>query len=293
LLHGGKESVEALLKHPLVRAVSFVGSTPVARHVYTTGTAHGKRVQANGGARNYVVVLPDAHVGKTVEGVMNAAFGCAGERCMAGSSLLTVGDRGQKVLPELIEAARSMTVGRTDQEPQPGMGAVITAAHRDRVQGFVDEGEAAGARVVADGRGAKVANAPKGFYLGATIVEDVTADMKLSQEEVFGPVLSVRHLDDIDQAIALANQSAYGNGAAIFTRSGAAAREFKHRVNAGMIGVNVGVPAPMFMFPFSGWNESFFGDLHMQGRSGILFYTQPKVTTTRWFAEGEGDIWRK
>ncbi len=293
LLHGGKDSVDALLKHPLVRAVSFVGSTPVARHVYTTGTAHGKRVQANGGARNYVVVLPDADVGKTVEGVMNAAFGCAGERCMAGSSLLTVGDRGQKLLPELVKAAQALTVGRTDQQAQPGMGAVITAAHRDRVQGFVNEGEAAGARVVADGRDAKVAGAPNGFYLGATIVEDVTAGMKLSQEEVFGPVLSVRHLPDIDQAIELANQSAYGNGAAIFTRSGAAAREFKQRVNAGMIGVNVGVPAPMSMFPFSGWNESFFGDLHMQGRAGVLFYTQPKVTTTRWFSEGEGDIWRK
>lgn len=293
LVHGGKESVDALLKHPLVKAVSFVGSTPIARYVYTTGTAHGKRVQANGGAKNYVVIMPDADVDKTVEGVMNAAFGCAGERCMAGSSVLTVGDRGRHVLPELVKAARAMTVGRTDVDAQPGMGAVITAAHRDRVRSLVDDGERAGAKVIADGRGVKVADAPNGFYLGATIVEDVRAEMKLAQEEVFGPVLNVVHMADLEQAIAQANTSSYGNGAAIFTRSGAAAREFKHRVKAGMIGINVGVPAPMSMFPFSGWNESFFGDLHMQGRAGVQFYTQPKVTTSRWFIEGEGDIWRK
>ncbi len=293
LVHGGKESVDALLRHPLVKAVSFVGSTPIARYVYTTGTAQGKRVQANGGARNYVVVMPDADPGKTVEGVMNAAFGCAGERCMAGSSMITVGDRGKKVIPELVKAAQSLTVGRTDVETQPGMGAVISAAHRDRVRRLVDDGEAAGARVIADGRNVVVKDAPNGFYLGATIVEDVRADMKLAQEEVFGPVLNVLHMADLEQAISLANQSSYGNGAAIFTRSGSAAREFKQRVKAGMIGINVGVPAPMSMFPFSGWNESFFGDLHMQGRAGVMFYTQPKVTTTRWFAEGEGDIWRK
>ncbi len=293
LVHGGRDSVDALLAHPEVKAVSFVGSTPVARHVYTTGTAHGKRVQANGGAKNYVVALPDADVPKTVEGVMNAAFGCAGERCMAGSSLLTVGDRGKKLLPELVAAARALTVGRTDVDPQPGMGAVITAAHRDRVRGLVDAGEKAGARVIADGRGVQVAGAPGGFYLGATIVEDVQADMALAREEVFGPVLNVMHAATLDEAIALANRSRYGNGASIFTRSGGAAREFKHRVQAGMIGINVGVPAPMSMFPFSGWNESFFGDLHMQGRAGVQFYTQPKVTTARWFLEGEGDVWRK
>ena len=293
LVHGGKAAVDALLTHPLVKAVSFVGSTPVAKHIHQTASAHGKRVQANGGAKNYVVVMPDADVGRTVEGVMNAAFGCAGERCMAGASLLTVGgDRGRALLPELVKAANSLTVGRTDVEVQPAMGAVITAAHRDRVRGLVDAGEQAGARVVADGRGVRVKDAPNGFYLGATIVEDVRADMKLAREEVFGPVLNVMHMGGLDEAIALANQSSFGNGAAIFTRSGAAAREFKHRVRAGMIGINVGVPAPMAMFPFSGWNESFFGDLHMQGRSGVLFYTQPKVTTTRWFADGEGDIWR-
>jgi len=293
LVHGGKPAVDALLTHPLVKAVSFVGSTPVARSIHQTASAHGKRVQANGGAKNYVVVMPDANVEKTVEAVMNAAFGCAGERCMAGSSVITVGDRGCAVMPELVKAARSFTVGRTDIENQPAMGPVISAAHRDRVRGLVDGGEREGAKVLADGRDVRVADAPGGFYFGATIVEDVRADMKLAQEEVFGPVLNVFHMDGLDMAIELANAGCFGNGAAIFTRSGGAAREFKQRVRAGMIGINVGVPAPMAMFPFSGWNESFFGDLHMQGRSGVLFYTQPKVTTSRWFAEGEGDIWHK
>jgi len=293
LVHGGKPAVDALLTHPLVKAVSFVGSTPVARAIHQTASAHGKRVQANGGAKNYVVVMPDADIGKTVEAVMNAAFGCAGERCMAGSSVLTVGDRGRGFMPELVKAAQSLTVGRTDVEAQPGMGAVITAAHRDRVLGLVNEGERAGAKVIADGRGVKVKDAPNGFYLGATIVEDVRTEMKLAQEEVFGPVLNVLHMGGLDEAIALANTSSFGNGAAIFTRSGGAAREFKQRVRVGMIGINVGVPAPMAMFPFSGWNESFFGDLHMQGRAGVQFYTQPKVTTSRWFTGGEGDIWKK
>jgi malonate-semialdehyde dehydrogenase (acetylating)/methylmalonate-semialdehyde dehydrogenase len=293
LVHGAKPCVDALLIHPRVKAVSFVGSTPVARSIHLTASAYGKRVQANGGAKNFVVVMPDADVAKTVDGVMNAAFGCAGERCMAGSTLLTVGNGGKHLLPELVAAARALAVGRTDGETQPAMGALITAAHRDRVCGLIDGGEAAGANVLADGRGVKVKEAPGGFYLGATIVENVREDMKLAQEEVFGPVLNVMHMGDLDTAIAQANRSSYGNGAAIFTRSGGAARQFKQRVQAGMVGINVSVPAPMTMFPFSGWSESFFGDLPMQGRSGILFYTQPKVTTARWFAEDEGDIWRK
>jgi len=293
LLHGGKPSVDALLTHPLVKAVSFVGSTPVARYIHQTASQHGKRVQANGGAKNFVVVLPDSDVAKTVEGVMNAAFGCAGERCMAGSSVLTVGNRGKHLMGELAAAAKALKVGRTDGESQPDMGALITAAHRDRVLGLVDAGVKAGAKIVADGRGVKVDGAPNGFYLGATIVEDVQSDMALAREEVFGPVLNVLHLDDLEAAIALANSSAYGNGAAIFTNSGKAAREFKHRVHCGMIGINIGVPASLAMFPFSGWNDSFFGDLHIQGREAVWFYTRQKVTTTRWIAEGVGDVWRK
>lgn len=292
LVHGGRSVVEALLAHPVVKAVSFVGSTPVAKAVHLAASTNGKRVQANGGAKNYLVVMPDAEVDQTVEAALNAAFGCAGERCMAGSGMLVVGGGGG-VVPGLARAAQALKIGRTDLEAQPEMGPVISAAHRDRIRGIVDEGEKDGAQVVADGRDVRVADAPGGFYFGATVVEGVQPEMRLGQEEVFGPVLGVRHVETLEEALAVANAGSYGNGASIFTRNGAVAREFKQRVGAGMVGINVGVPAPMAMFPFSGWNESFFGDLHMQGRSGVLFFTQPKVTTTRWFAEGEGDIWRK
>lgn len=296
LVHGGRDCVQALLTHPHVRAISFVGSTNVARSVYETGTKHGKRVQAAGGAKNFILIMPDADVAKTVEGVTGAAFGCAGERCMAGSTALVVGGAAKSVLPTLVDATKAMKIGRTDLDAakQPDMGPVISAPHRDRVLALLAQGEAQGARLLADGRGTRVAEAPHGFFLGASIVEqnDPTANI-LMREEVFGPVLSVVHLNDLDAAIALANQSSYGNGAAIFTRSGKAAREFKHRMKAGMIGINVGVPAAMAAFSFTGWGESFFGDLHVQGREGVLFYTQQKVVTTRWFADGEGDIWRK
>jgi malonate-semialdehyde dehydrogenase (acetylating)/methylmalonate-semialdehyde dehydrogenase len=293
LVHGGRECVDALLAHPEVRAVSFVGSTPVARYIYETGTRHGKRVQANGGAKNYIVVMPDADVAKTVESLSTAAFGCAGERCMAGSTAIAVGAAAERLLPELVAAAKAIRVGPTDRATQPDMGPLITAPHRDRVAALVASGEREGARVIADGRGVRVAEAPGGFYLGATIVDGVQPGMTLAREEVFGPVLNVMRMDGLDAAIEAANRSAYGNGAAIFTNSGKAAREFKHRVKAGMVGINVGVPATMAMFPFTGWDESFFGDLHMQGREGVQFYTQQKVVSTRWLAEGVGDVWKK
>ena len=293
LVHGGLECVDALLTHAQVRAVSFVGSTPVARHIWETGTRHGKRVQANGGAKNYIVVMPDADVARTVESLATAAFGCAGERCMAGSTAIAVGAAAERVLPSLVEAARAIRVGPTDRAAQPDMGPVITAAHRDRVLGLVASGESEGARVIADGRGVRVAEAPGGFYVGATIVDGVQPGMTLAREEVFGPVLNVMRMDDLDAAIEIANASAYGNGAAIFTNSGKAAREFKHRVKAGMVGINVGVPATMAMFPFTGWGESFFGDLHIQGREGVQFFTQQKVVSTRWFGDGVGDVWKK
>ncbi len=293
LVHGGRECVDALLTHPKVRAISFVGSTPIARHIYETGTRHGKRVQANGGAKNYIVVMPDADVAKTVESLSTAAFGCAGERCMAGSTALAVGAAAECVLPALVEAARAIRVGPTDQAAQPDMGPVITAPHRDRVLSLVASGESEGARVIADGRGVRVPEAPGGFYLGATIIDHVQPGMTLAREEVFGPVLNVMRMDDLDAAIAQANASAFGNGAAIFTNSGKAAREFKHRVKAGMVGINVGVPATMAMFPFTGWDESFFGDLHIQGREAVQYYTQQKVVSTRWFGEGVGDVWKK
>ena len=294
IVHGGRESVDALLTHPKVRAISFVGSSPIAKHIYETGTRHGKRVQANGGAKNYIVIMPDADIPKTVEALSTAAFGCAGERCMAGSTALTVGAAADRLLPSLVDAARKIKVGRTDRPAtQPDMGPVITAQHRDRVLGLVASGEKEGAKVIADGRSAKVADAPRGFYLGATIVDGVQQNMTLAREEVFGPVLNVMRMDDLDRAIDTANASAFGNGAAIFTNSGKAAREFKHRVKAGMVGINVGVPATMAMFPFTGWDDSFYGDLHIQGREAVQFYTQQKVVTTRWFGEGVGDVWKK
>jgi malonate-semialdehyde dehydrogenase (acetylating)/methylmalonate-semialdehyde dehydrogenase len=293
LVHGGRECVDALLTHPKVRAISFVGSSPVAKYIYETGTRHGKRVQANGGAKNYIVVMPDADINKTVENLATAAFGCAGERCMAGSTALPVGKAAERLLPALIEAARAIRVGPTDRAAQPDMGPVITAQHRDRVLSLVASGEREGAKIVCDGRGVKIADAPNGFYVGATIVDQVQADMTLAREEVFGPVLNVMRMEDLDEAIAQANRSAFGNGASIFTNSGTAAREFKHRVKAGMVGINVGVPATMAMFPFTGWDDSFYGDLHIQGREGVQFYTQQKVVSTRWFSEGVGDVWKK
>jgi malonate-semialdehyde dehydrogenase (acetylating)/methylmalonate-semialdehyde dehydrogenase len=293
VVHGGRECVDALLTHPKVRAISFVGSSPVAKYIYETGTRHGKRVQANGGAKNYIVVMPDADVSRTVEALATAAFGCAGERCMAGSTAIAVGQAGDRILPELVNAARAIKVGPTDTKAQPDMGPVITAQHRDRVLSLLESGNSEGAKIIADGRGLHVADAPNGFYIAPTIVDHVRDEMTIAREEVFGPVLNVMRMDDLDHAIEQANKSAYGNGAAIFTNSGKAAREFKHRVKAGMVGINIGVPATMAMFPFTGWDKSFYGDLHIQGKEGVQFYTQQKVVSTRWFGEGVADVWKK
>jgi malonate-semialdehyde dehydrogenase (acetylating)/methylmalonate-semialdehyde dehydrogenase len=294
IVHGGRECVDALLTHPKVKAVSFVGSTPVARHIYETGARHGKRVQANGGAKNYIVVMPDADIARSVESLATAAFGCAGERCMAGSTAIAVGKAAETMLPQLVDAARSIKVGRTDTSmSQPDMGPLVTAEHRDRVRSLVDAGAKEGATVACDGRSAAVADAPNGFYMGATVLDNVDETMAIAREEVFGPVLNLMRMEDLDQAILAANKSSYGNGASIFTSSGAAAREFKHRVKAGMVGINVGVPATMAMFPFTGWDASFFGDLHIQGRESVQFYTQQKTITTRWFSGATEDVWRK
>ena len=237
--------------------------------------------------------MPDADVPRTVDALSTAAFGCAGERCMAGSTAIAVGQAAERVLPTLVEAARAIRVGPTDTKAQPDMGPLITAPHRDRVMSLVATGEKEGAKIIADGRGVRVADAPNGFYMGATIVDQVSDEMTIAREEVFGPVLNVMRMNDLDHAIEAANRSAYGNGAAIFTNSGKAAREFKHRVKAGMVGINVGVPATMAMFPFTGWDESFYGDLHIQGKEGVMFYTQQKVVSTRWFGDGVADVWKK
>ncbi|PYK08470.1 MAG: methylmalonate-semialdehyde dehydrogenase (CoA acylating) [Verrucomicrobia bacterium] len=291
LVHGGRECVSALITHPKVRAISFVGSTPVGRYIFETGTRHGKRVQANGGAKNYVVIMPDADLENSTRGVIEGAFGCAGERCMASSTALLVSDAGKAVLPSLRQAATSLKVGPTDRDPQPDVGPLITREHRDRVAGLIETGANEGAKIVSDGRAIRVDNAPNGFFLGPTILDEVQSKMTVAREEIFGPVLNVMRMDDLDAAIATVNCSAYGNGASIFTRSGKAAREFKHRVKAGMVGINIGVPASMAWFPFSGWSDSFFGELHMQGKEGVQFFTEQKVVTSRWFGEEEGSIW--
>jgi len=294
VVHGGRDCVDALLAHPSVKAVSFVGSSPVARHIYETGTRNGKRVQANGGAKNFVVVMPDADAPRTIEALSMAAFGCAGERCMAGSTAIAVGKAGEVFVPQLVDAARSVKVGRTDSAmSQPDMGPLITGSHRDRVAQLVELGAKEGATIACDGRGVSVAGAPNGFYLGATVVDNVRDTMTIAREEIFGPVLNVMRVEDLAQAIGVANKSAYGNGASIFTTSGASAREFKHRVKAGMVGINIGVPATMAMFPFTGWDASFYGDLHIQGREAVQFYTQQKVVTSRWHGAEVGDVWRK
>ena len=294
IVHGGRECVDAILEHPDIAAISFVGSTPVAREIHRKGTSHGKRVQAAGGAKNFIILMPDADVDRTVEAVKDGAFGCAGERCMAGSTAVAVGDAGKKLLPALADLVKSMKVGPTDsRDSQPDMGAVISAEHRAKVSGIIDSGERAGAKVLADGRPTKVADAPDGFFLGPTLIDEVEYGNSLMEAEVFGPVLAVMRAKTLDEAIASANRQSFGNGAAIFTNSGKAAREFRRNVSAGMVGINVGVPAPLAYFPFSGWNDSFFGDLHIQGKEGVEFYTQRKTTTTRWFSFGDGEIWAK
>jgi len=293
VVHGGRECVDALLTHPLVRAISFVGSSPVAKYIFDKGTQHGKRVQAAGGAKNYVFVLPDADFKNSVTGLVDAAFGCAGQRCMAGSTAVTIGQAADRLLEPLAEVVKAIEVGPTDRDHGARMGAVISAQHLERVSGLISSGVKEGASLLVDGRGLKVKEAPQGFYMGPTIVDRVEAKMEIAREEVFGPVLNIMRFADLDAAIEMANATPFGNGACIYTQSGKAAREFKHRIKAGMVGINVGVPAPLAYFPFSGWDHSFFGDLHLQGKEAILFYTRAKVTTSRWFRHGEGDIWHK
>ena len=296
VVHGDKTCVDALLTHPDVRAISFVGSTPVARYIYTTGTAHGKRVQAAGGAKNHLVIMPDADLEPTVRGLQHSVFGCAGERCMAGSLAVPVGDVADRVVARLSEVAGAMRVARTDTGADVDMGPLISREHLDRVRAYVDEAEKDGAKIALDGRNVRVADAPEGFFFGPTIVDHVKPEARIATEEVFGPVLTVTRVNSLEEAIELNHRCEYGNGAVIFTRDGRAAREFKRRCNAGMVGINVGVPAPLAWFPFTGWNASFFGDLHIQAREGMAFYTQQRMTLTRWFEPTTRDkhdpVWR-
>ncbi len=282
LVHGGQAAVDALLTHPRVHAISFVGSTPVARHVYEVATMKGKRVQSSGGAKNYMVAMPDADIDPTIDAILGSAYGCAGERCMAGSVLVCVGEAGTRLLPRLCDAVKNLRTGPTDRNPQAQMGPVVTPQHLERIRSYIEKGVSEGAKLLVDGRDVTVDDPPGGFYVGPTVFDHVTPQMEIARDEIFGPVLSVIRTDHLDAAIDSCNDSGYGNAAVLFTSSGTAARKFRHRISAGMVGINVGVPAPMAFFPFSGWNASFFGDLHVQGREGVAFFTRQKVTISRW-----------
>jgi malonate-semialdehyde dehydrogenase (acetylating)/methylmalonate-semialdehyde dehydrogenase len=282
---GDKEAVDALLSHPDVAAVSSVGSTPVARHVYETASRNGKRVQALGGAKNHAVVLPDADLDFAADALVGAAYGSAGERCMAISAVVAVGPAGDPLVALLRDKAARLRVG-PGRASGMDMGPLVTAAHRDRVRGYVEAGVAEGAKVVLDGRGLAVAGHEKGFFLGPTLLDHVSTGMSVYRDEVFGPLLVVLRVPTLDDAIALVNRNPYANGVAIFTRSGGAARRFEHEVDVGMVGVNVPIPVPMAFYSFGGWKASLFGDLHVHGVEGVKFYTRTKVVTSRWLAEG-------
>jgi malonate-semialdehyde dehydrogenase (acetylating)/methylmalonate-semialdehyde dehydrogenase len=283
IVHGDKVAVDALLTHPLVRAVSFVGSTAVAQYIYETGTKHGKRVQAAGGAKNHIIIMPDADLDQAAAALQASAFGCAGERCMAGSVAVPVATIADPLVQRLTDIGRKMNTGPTDSGANVDMGPLITRQHRDRVASYLDIAKSEGATVALDGRDVPAARSGSGFFVGPSVVDRVRPGTRLVKEEIFGPVLSVVRVSDIDAALALGRDCPYGNGASIFTKSGYAARQFKMHFNAGMIGINVGVPAPMAWFPFTGWNKSFFGDLHIQGVESIHFYTQQKTVMSRWF----------
>jgi malonate-semialdehyde dehydrogenase (acetylating)/methylmalonate-semialdehyde dehydrogenase len=281
LVNGGREVVEAILDHPGIDAVSFVGSAPVAKLVYERAARAGKRVQALGGAKNHMVVMPDAVIEPTVAGIVGSAFGAAGQRCMAGSVVVTVGDAHEQLMEPLVAATRALRVGNGLDE-RSDMGPVISCAARERITGWVQRGVDAGATLVLDGRGLD------GAYLRPTILDDVTPGMEIAQEEVFGPVLCVIRADSLDQAIEIVNASRFGNGTSIFTESAASVRRYRHEVESGMVGVNIGVAAPVAFFPFSGWKDSFLGDLHAHGPDAVEFFTRKKTVTSRYFSSGQG-----
>jgi malonate-semialdehyde dehydrogenase (acetylating)/methylmalonate-semialdehyde dehydrogenase len=286
VVHGGREAVDALLVHPDVAAISFVGSTAVARYIYEKGTANGKRVQAAGGAKNFMIVMPDADLDAATGAIMGAAFGCAGQRCMAGSVAAPVGRVAEPLLERLSKAATDLRVGPTDEDESAGMGPLIDPAARERVLRSLEVGGREGAKLVKDGRGVLLTQQTEGFFVGPSIFDGVRQGMHVAREEIFGPVLSVMRSESLSEATALANQSPYGNGAVIFTQNGGAARQFARDIRCGMVGVNVAVPAPMALFPFAGWGQSFFGDLHVQGSEGVRFYTRSKVVLSRWQYDG-------
>ncbi len=288
VVHGDKVAVDALLEHRVVKAVSFVGSTPVARHVYETATRHGKRVQALGGAKNHMIVLPDADLDLAADAAVNAGFGSAGERCMAISAVVAVGSIADDLVGKITTRIKTLMVG--DGRAGADMGPLITRAHLDKVTSYLDAGVHDGATLVIDGRRHAINGDPAGFWLGPTLFDDVTTEMKLYVDEIFGPVLSVIRVATYDDALALVNDNPYGNGAAIFTNDGGAARRFQDEVEVGMVGINVPIPVPVAYYSFGGWKSSLFGDTHAYGSEGVRFFTRAKVVTSRWLDPSHGGV---
>jgi malonate-semialdehyde dehydrogenase (acetylating)/methylmalonate-semialdehyde dehydrogenase len=289
VVHGDRETVQALLTHPRVNAVSFVGSTPVAKYVHQTATSHGKRAQALGGAKNHAVVLPDADLDYAADQIVAGAYGSSGQRCMAVSAVVAVGDAGDRLVEKLAERLDRLVVGPGDR-PESEVGPLVSAAARDRVRSLVDAGADEGAELVRDGRDVLVDGHEAGFFLGPCLFDRVATDMRVYQEEIFGPVLVVTRTASLEESIGIINANRWGNGAAIFTRDGAAARAFQLRVSAGMVGINVPIPVPMAYYSFGGWKASLFGDMHMHGPEGVRFYTRGKVVTSRWPEAADAEI---
>ncbi|MCJ2034042.1 CoA-acylating methylmalonate-semialdehyde dehydrogenase [Methylobacterium sp. J-068] len=282
VVQGDKEAVDALLHHPDIAAVSFVGSTPIARTIYATATANGKRAQCLGGAKNHMIVMPDADLDQAVDALMGAAYGSAGERCMAISVAVPVGEKtADALVAKLIPKVRALKVG-PGTDPEAEMGPLVTRAHRDKVSGYIDAGVAQGADLLVDGRGLSLQGYEDGFFLGGSLFDRVTPEMSIYREEIFGPVLAITRAPDYATAAKLINDHEFGNGTAIFTRDGDAAREFAHAIEVGMVGINVPIPVPMAFHSFGGWKASLFGDHHMHGPEGVRFYTRLKTITTRW-----------
>ncbi|OBF12401.1 CoA-acylating methylmalonate-semialdehyde dehydrogenase [Mycobacterium sp. ACS4331] len=288
VLQGDKVAVDELLTNPTVKAVSFVGSTPIAQYVYATGTSHGKRVQALGGAKNHALILPDADLDLAADAMINAGFGSAGERCMAISACVAVGPIADELVAKIAERAATLKTG--DGTRDSDMGPLVTKAHRDKVASYIDAGEAAGAKVVVDGRTVEADGGADGFWLGPTLLDHVTPEMSVYTDEIFGPVLSVVRVETYDEALALINANPYGNGTAIFTNDGGAARRFQNEVEVGMVGINVPIPVPTAYYSFGGWKASLFGDTHAHGTEGVHFFTRGKVVTTRWLDPSHGGI---
>ncbi len=281
VVHGDKESVDALITHPDVAAISFVGSTPIARHIYETGTRNGKRVQALGGAKNHMIVLPDADMDLAADAAVSAGYGSAGERCMAISAVVAVGEAGDRLIEDVQTRIEKLTVGPGDQ-PGVEMGPLVTSQHLDRVRGYVDSGEQQGALLVADGRDFVVDGYEDGYFFGPTLFDNVTTDMSIYTDEIFGPVLSTVRIEHFEEAIQLINENPYGNGTAVFTNDGGAARKFQNEIQVGMVGINVPIPVPLSFYSFGGWKDSIFGSHAIYGPEGVHFYTRQKVVISRW-----------